>query len=39
VPVRVFAQARALRETGAGVTVTPNAMNVLDFLGIGSVLA
>ncbi len=39
VPVRVFEQARALREIGAGVTVTPNAMSVLDFLGIGSALA
>src|ERR1700750_1464117 len=28
VPVRVFEQARALREIGAGVTITPNAMNV-----------
>jgi 2-polyprenyl-6-methoxyphenol hydroxylase-like FAD-dependent oxidoreductase len=39
VPVHVFEQARALREIGAGVTVTPNAMSVLDFLGIGSALA
>src|SRR6266581_3687938 len=39
VPVRVFEQARALREIGAGVTITPNAMNVLDFLGIGPALA
>jgi 2-polyprenyl-6-methoxyphenol hydroxylase-like FAD-dependent oxidoreductase len=39
VPVRVFEQARALREIGAGVTTTPNAMNVLDFLGIGPALA
>jgi 2-polyprenyl-6-methoxyphenol hydroxylase-like FAD-dependent oxidoreductase len=39
VPVRVFEQARALREIGAGVTVTPNAMNALDFLGVGSALA
>jgi salicylate hydroxylase len=39
VPVRVFEQARAPREIGAGVTVTPNAMNALDFLGIGSALA
>ena len=39
VPVRVFEQARALREIGAGVTVTPNAMSVLDFLGIGQALA
>ena len=27
VPVRVFEQARALREIGAGVTITPNAMS------------
>jgi len=39
VPVRVFEQARAVREIGAGVTITPNAMNVLNFLGIGSALA
>jgi salicylate hydroxylase len=37
VPVRVFEQARALREIGAGVTITPNAMSALDFLGIGQV--
>jgi salicylate hydroxylase len=30
---------RALREIGAGVTVTPNAMSALDFLGIGPALA
>jgi len=39
VPVRVFEQARALREIGAGVTITPNAMSALDFLGIGTALA
>ena len=39
VPVRVFEQARALREIGAGVTITPNAMSALDSLGIGSALA
>jgi salicylate hydroxylase len=39
VPVRVFEQARALREIGAGVTITPNAMNALEFLGVGSALA
>ena len=38
VPVRVFEQARTLRKIGAGVTM-PNAMNALDFLGIGPVLA
>jgi salicylate hydroxylase len=39
VPVRVFEQAQAFREVGAGVTITPNAMNVLDFLGVGPALA
>ena len=39
VRVRVFEQARALREIGAGVTVTPNAMSALEFLGLGSALA
>ena len=39
VPVRVFEQARTLREIGAGVTITPHAMSVPDFLGIGSALA
>jgi salicylate hydroxylase len=39
VQVRVFEQAQALREIGAGVTITPNAMNALDFLGIGPSLA
>jgi salicylate hydroxylase len=39
VAVRVFEQARALREIGAGVTITPNAMTALDFLGIGPALA
>jgi salicylate hydroxylase len=39
VPVRVFEQAHAFAEVGAGVTITPNAMNVLDFLGIGPALA
>jgi salicylate hydroxylase len=38
VPVRVFEQAQAFREIGAGVTITPNAMNVLNFLGVGSAL-
>jgi salicylate hydroxylase len=37
--VRVFEQAQAFREIGAGVTITPNAMNALDFLGVGSSLA
>src|SRR5260370_36953883 len=39
VPVRVFEQARALREIGAGVTITPHALSVLHFLGIGDALA
>ena len=39
VPVRVFEQAQAFREVGAGVTITPNAMNVLNFLGVGPALA
>jgi len=39
VPVRVFEQAQAFREVGAGVTMTPNAMNALNFLGIGPALA
>jgi glycine/D-amino acid oxidase-like deaminating enzyme len=39
VPVRVFEQAHAFAEVGAGVTITPNAMNVLDFLGVGAALA
>src|SRR5258708_5250763 len=38
VPVRVFEQAQAFREVGAGVTITPNAMNALNFLGIGPAL-
>ena len=33
--VRVFEQARELREVGAGVTITPNAMHALHFLGLG----
>jgi flavin-dependent dehydrogenase len=39
VPVRVFEQAKTFREVGAGVTITPNAMTVLNFLGVGSALA
>src|SRR5260221_9505363 len=38
VPVRVFEQAQAFREVGAGVTITPNAMNALNFHGIGPAL-
>ena len=37
--VRVFEQAIELREIGAGVTVTPNAVHVLDFLGVGNRIA
>ena len=33
--VSVFEQARELREIGAGVTITPNAMHALNFLGVG----
>src|ERR1700735_3565413 len=39
VPVRVFEQARAFGEVGAGVTITPNALNALIFLGVGPALA
>jgi salicylate hydroxylase len=35
IPVVVFEQADELREVGAGVTITPNAMHALDFLGVG----
>ncbi|MGC1678223.1 MAG: FAD-dependent monooxygenase [Candidatus Binataceae bacterium] len=35
----VFEQARELREIGAGVTITPNAMHALNFLGIGERVA
>jgi 2-polyprenyl-6-methoxyphenol hydroxylase-like FAD-dependent oxidoreductase len=35
IPVVVFEQAAQLREVGAGVTITPNAMHALDFLGVG----
>jgi salicylate hydroxylase len=33
--VSVFEQARELREIGAGVAVSPNAMHALNFLGVG----
>src|SRR5689334_17322632 len=33
--VRVFEQARELREIGAGVVISPNAMHALNFLGVG----
>jgi salicylate hydroxylase len=37
--VCVFEQARELREVGAGVTITPNAMRALNFLGVGERVA
>lgn len=37
--VSVFEQARELREIGAGVTITPNAMHALHFLGVGERVA
>lgn len=37
--VSVFEQARELREIGAGVTITPNAMHALNFLGVGARVA
>jgi 2-polyprenyl-6-methoxyphenol hydroxylase-like FAD-dependent oxidoreductase len=37
--VCVFEQARELREIGAGVTITPNAMHALNFLGVGEEVA
>ena len=33
--VCVFEQTRELREIGAGVVITPNAMHALNFLGVG----
>jgi salicylate hydroxylase len=39
IAVRVFEQAIELREIGAGVTVTPNAMHALDFLAVGKRIA
>jgi salicylate hydroxylase len=35
----VFEQARELREIGAGVTITPNAMHALHFLNVGERVA
>ena len=32
----VFEQAHELREVGAGVIITPNAMHALNFLGVGA---
>ena len=37
--VSVFEQARELREIGAGVIISPNAMHALNFLGIGERIA
>jgi salicylate hydroxylase len=37
--VAVFEQAQELREIGAGVTITPNAMHALHFLGVGERVA
>ena len=37
--VAVFEQTQELREVGAGVTITPNAMHALHFLGIGERVA
>jgi salicylate hydroxylase len=37
--VAVFEQAQELREIGAGVTITPNAMHALHFLGVGERMA
>jgi 2-polyprenyl-6-methoxyphenol hydroxylase-like FAD-dependent oxidoreductase len=37
--VAVFEQARELREIGAGVVITPNAMHALNFLGVGECIA
>ena len=37
--VRVFEQARELREFGAGVVISPNAMHALNFLGVGEKVA
>jgi len=37
--VSVYEQASELREFGAGLLVTPNAMHALEFLGIGEPIA
>src|SRR5580704_15972571 len=37
--VAVFEQARELREIGAGVVISPNAMHALNFLGVGERVA
>jgi salicylate hydroxylase len=38
-PVAIFEQARELREIGAGVVISPNAMHALNFLGVGERVA
>jgi salicylate hydroxylase len=38
-PVAIFEQARELREIGAGVVISPNAMHALNFLGVGERIA
>jgi salicylate hydroxylase len=37
--VAIFEQARELREIGAGVVISPNAMHALNFLGVGERIA
>ncbi|MBV8839349.1 MAG: FAD-dependent monooxygenase [Alphaproteobacteria bacterium] len=37
--VALFEQARELREIGAGVVISPNAMHALNFLGVGARVA
>jgi salicylate hydroxylase len=37
--VSIFEQAPELREIGAGVVITPNAMQALNFLGVGESIA
>jgi salicylate hydroxylase len=37
--VSVYEQASELREFGAGLTITPNAMHALDYLGVGEEIA
>ena len=37
--VSVFEQSRELREIGAGVIISPNAMHALNYLGVGERVA
>jgi salicylate hydroxylase len=37
--VHVYEQARALREVGAGIQISPNAVRVIDWLGLGGELS